>query len=404
VLLLRPYVFRGLAMNLLLKNGRIVDRDKDFKGDILIGNGLIQEVGEDIQAKGVEVYDLDGKIIMPSFVELHAHFRDPGFPQKETIETGARAALRGGYTYVNLMGNTKPTASSQEVMDYVNGKLRASGIDGNQSITITKDFDGKTLSHLDEIQGIKVITDDGYGVTSSLTMYEAMSKAKEKDILLMVHAEDMEMTPISYRLSENLETIRDLYLAKETGVRLHLSHVSTKEAISYIREAKKTNPNITCEVAPHHIYLYDNPYRVNPPIRTREDTEEVIRGIVDGTVDAIATDHAPHTAEDKAKGSPGMSGIETAFSVSYTALVKSGKISMNRLSELLSYNPAKVMGINKGLIEKGMDGDFAVVDVSEEFKVDVNKFESKGKNSPFDGMTLSGTVKATVKAGRVYSF
>lgn len=391
-------------MNLLLKNGRIVDRDKDFKGDILIGNGLIQEVGEDIQAKGVEVYDLDGKIIMPSFVELHAHFRDPGFPQKETIETGARAALRGGYTYVNLMGNTKPTASSQEVMDYVNGKLRASGIDGNQSITITKDFDGKTLSHLDEIQGIKVITDDGYGVTSSLTMYEAMSKAKEKDILLMVHAEDMEMTPISYRLSENLETIRDLYLAKETGVRLHLSHVSTKEAISYIREAKKTNPNITCEVAPHHIYLYDNPYRVNPPIRTREDTEEVIRGIVDGTVDAIATDHAPHTAEDKAKGSPGMSGIETAFSVSYTALVKSGKISMNRLSELLSYNPAKVMGINKGLIEKGMDGDFAVVDVSEEFKVDVNKFESKGKNSPFDGMTLSGTVKATVKAGRVYSF
>ena len=391
-------------MNLLLKNGRIVDRDKDFKGDILIGNGLIQEVGEDIQAEGVEVYDLDGKIIMPSFVELHAHFRDPGFPQKETIETGARAALRGGYTYVNLMGNTKPTASSQEVMDYVNGKLRASGIDGNQSITITKDFDGKTLSHLDEIQGIKVITDDGYGVTSSLTMYEAMSKAKEKDILLMVHAEDMEMTPISYRLSENLETIRDLYLAKETGVRLHLSHVSTKEAISYIREAKKTNPNITCEVAPHHIYLYDNPYRVNPPIRTREDTEEVIRGIVDGTVDAIATDHAPHTAEDKAKGSPGMSGIETAFSVSYTALVKSGKISMNRLSELLSYNPAKVMGINKGLIEKGMDGDFAVVDVSEEFKVDVNKFESKGKNSPFDGMTLSGTVKATVKAGRVYSF
>ncbi|NLM05367.1 MAG: dihydroorotase [Tissierellia bacterium] len=391
-------------MNLLLKNGRIVDRDKDFKGDILIGNGLIQEVGEDIQAEGVEVYDLDGKIIMPSFVELHAHFRDPGFPQKETIETGARAALRGGYTYVNLMGNTKPNASSQEVMDYVNGKLRASGIDGNQSITITKDFDGKTLSHLDEIQGIKVITDDGYGVTSSLTMYEAMSKAKEKDILLMVHAEDMEMTPISYRLSENLETIRDLYLAKETGVRLHLSHVSTKEAISYIREAKKTNPNITCEVAPHHIYLYDNPYRVNPPIRTREDTEEVIRGIVDGTVDAIATDHAPHTAEDKAKGSPGMSGIETAFSVSYTALVKSGKISMNRLSELLSYNPAKVMGINKGLIEKGMDGDFAVVDVSEEFKVDVNKFESKGKNSPFDGMTLSGTVKATVKAGRVYSF
>lgn len=391
-------------MNILLKNARIVDKEKDFSGDILVKDGIIQEFGEDIQAEGVEMYNLEDRIIMPSFIELHAHFRDPGFPQKETIETGARAALRGGYTYVNLMGNTKPTASSQEVLDYVNEKLRDSGIDGNQSITITKDFDGKTLSHLDELEGIKVITEDGYGVTSSLIMYEAMLKAKEKGILVMVHAEDMEMTPTSYRISENLETIRDLYLAKETGARLHLSHVSTKEAISYIREAKKTNLNVTCEVAPHHIYLYDNPYRVNPPIREKADTEEVIRGIVDGTVDAIATDHAPHTAEDKAKGSPGMSGLETAFSVSYTALVKTGKISLNRLSELLSYNPAKIMGINKGLIEKGRDGDLAVVDINEEIKIDVNNFESKGKNSPFDGMNLFGSVKATVKAGKIYEF
>ncbi len=389
-------------MNLLIKGARIVDEDKDIIGDIYIEDGKIKDFGEDLNYDA-EILNGDGLVAMPSFIDLHFHLRDPGFTYKEDIVSGSRAALKGGYTLVNAMGNTNPVASNMGVVEYVLNKSREIDlIDIHQTVTITENLDGKTLDHLDKLdKRIKFISDDGKGVKSSLTMYNAMLKAKELGFTVMVHAEDEDLTPIDYRISENIETIRDIYLAKETKAHLHLSHVSTKEAIAAIRVAKEEGVNVTAEVTPHHISLWDNEYRVNPPIREKLDVDAIIDAIIDGTVDAIATDHAPHTKEDKENGSPGLSGIETSFSVCYSSLVKSGKINLKRLSKIMSANPARIFGVEKGRIEKGYDGDLVLVDIDKEVVVDGDNFVSKGKNSPFDGMSFSGEVAMTIKAGEV---
>lgn len=389
-------------MNLLIKNIRLVDEAIDFIGDIYIEETKIKDIGRDLNYKA-ELVDGKGFVVMPSFIELHFHLRDPGFPHKEDLNSGSRAALKGGYTLINAMGNTNPIASNMEVVEYVLNKAKdADLIDIHQTVSITKDFDGETLSHLDELdKRVKFISDDGKGIKSSLTMYKAMLKAKERDFTVMVHAEDEDLTPIDYRISENIETIRDIYLAKETGAHLHLSHVSTKEAIDAIRVAKEEGVNVTCEVTPHHIALWDNLYKVNPPIREKEDVEAIIEGIIDGTVDAIATDHAPHTKEDKDKGSPGLSGIETSFSITYTSLVKSGKIDLKKLSQIMSANPARIFEVKKGRLEKGYDADLVMLDLDKEIVVDRESFISKGKNTPFHGMKFNGEVVMTIKAGKI---
>lgn len=389
-------------MNLLIKNARLVDEENDFFADIYIEKGKIRDIGKDLSYEAEEI-DGQGLVVMPSFIDLHFHLRDPGFTDKEDIASGGKAALKGGYTLINAMGNTNPIASNMEVVEYVLDKSKeAALIDVHQTVSITENFDGKTLSHLDKLDDrVKFISDDGKGVKSSLTMYKAMLKAKELDLTVMVHAEDEDLTPIDYRISENIETIRDLYLSKETGAHLHLSHVSTKEAIAAIRIAKEEGVNVTSEVTPHHISLWGNDYRVNPPIREKEDVEELIKGIIDGTVDAIATDHAPHTKEDKEKGSPGLSGVETSFSICYTSLVKSGKIDLKKLSQIMSANPARIFGVKKGRIEKGYDGDLVLVDLDKDIVVDGEKFVSKGKNTPFNGMKFHGEVVMTIRAGEV---
>lgn len=389
-------------MKLLIKNARVVDEEKDFIGDIYIEDGKIADYGEDLNYE-CKTIDGDGFVVMPSFIDLHFHLRDPGFPQKEDVVSGSKASLKGGYTLVNAMGNTNPIASNMEVVEYVLNKSKeADLIDIHQTVSITNNFDGKTLDHLDKIDDrVKFISDDGRGVKSSLTMYKAMVKAKELGFTAMVHAEDEDLTPIDYRISENIETIRDIYLAKETGAHLHLSHVSTKEAIEEIRRAKEEGVKVTSEVTPHHISLWNNEYRVNPPIREKEDADSIIEGIIDGTVDAIATDHAPHTKEDKEKGSPGLSGIETSFSICYTTLVKSGKIDLNKLSKIMSANPARIFGVQKGRIDKGYDADLVLLDLDKEIVVDGEEFVSKGKNTPFNGMKFNGEVEMTIKAGEV---
>lgn len=397
-------------MNLLIKNANMIDAYESFCGDILIIDGIITEIGKEINKEGIDIIDAKGLTLMPSFIDTHAHFRDPGLTYKEDMESGSRAAAKGGYTGVCLMGNTNPICSTKEVVEYVRNKAKEIGlIDVHQCVSITENFGGKSIEHLnafDDDKELVAITDDGVGVMDSSIMMKAMEKAKKNNWIVMSHAEDKTFSKIDMRIAEDLMTIRDLYLAKVTKARLHMAHVSTIESIEEIRRAKKEGSNVTCEVTSHHIALTteESNYRVNPPIREKEDVNAIIEGIKDGTVDCIGTDHAPHTEEDKAKGSPGMVGIETAFSICYTELVKKNGISINKLSELMSRNPAKILGMNKGSITIGKDGDLVLVDLNKEIVIDKEKFASKGKNTPFHGRKYFGEVIMTIKGGKlIYS-
>ena len=397
-------------MNLLIKNANMIDAYENFHGDILIIDGIITEIGKEINKEGIEIIDAKGLTLMPSFIDTHAHFRDPGLTHKEDMESGSRAAAKGGYTGVCLMGNTNPICSTKEVVQYVRNKAKEVGlIDVHQCVSITENFGGKSIEHLnafDDDKELIAITDDGVGVMDSSIMMKAMEKAKKNNWIVMSHAEDKTFSKIDMRIAEDLMTIRDLYLAKVTKARLHMAHVSTIDSIKAIRIAKKEGSNVTCEVTPHHIALTteESNYRVNPPIREKEDINAIIEGIKDGTVDCIGTDHAPHTEEDKSKGAPGMVGIETAFSICYTELVKKNGISINKLSELMSRNPAKILGMNKGSITVGKDGDLVLVDLNKEIVIDKEKFASKGKNTPFHGKKYFGEVVMTIKGGKlIYS-
>ena len=394
-------------MNLLIKNANIVDAHEEFCADVLIIDGKIAEIGIELNKKDVEIIDANGLTLMPSFIDTHAHFREPGLTNKEDIESGSKAAAKGGYTGVCLMGNTNPICSSKEVVEYVRNRSKEVGlIDVHQCVSITENFAGKSIEHLNAFDNDKklvAITDDGVGVMDSSIMMKAMEKAKENNWIVMSHAEDKTFSKIDMRIAEDLMTIRDLYLAKVTGARLHMAHVSTVESINAIRRSKSEGANVTCEVTPHHIGLTTeiSNYRVNPPIRKQEDIDAIIAGIKDGTVDCIGTDHAPHTEEDKQNGAPGMVGLETSFSICYTELVKKYGISINKLSELMSKNPANILGMNKGTITVGKDGDLVLVDLNKEVVIDRETFVSKGKNTPFHGRKYYGEVIATIKAGKV---
>lgn len=233
-------------------------------------------------------------------------------------------------------------------------------------------------------------------------MLDVMLKAKEEDWTLISHAEDEDITPYCTRLSENIITIRDIELAKYTGAKLHMAHVSTKECIEYIVDAKEKGAKLTCEVSPHHISLTDETnYRVNPPLRKQEDVDVIIQAIKDGFVDTIATDHAPHSVEDKKQGAPGMVGLETAFAISYSTLVKNGHISLNRLTELMSKNPAQIMDINSGQIKIGFDGSMVLVDLEKDYRINPEDFVSKGSNTPFTGTKVHGEIVKTIVKGQV---
>lgn len=392
-------------MEILIKNVRIVDQDQDFFGDLYVKNGKIEDYGKNLNIECDNTIEGNNLCLMPAFIDIHVHFREPGYTHKEDLYTGGMSALKGGYTLVNLMGNTDPICSDMEIVNQVLDRAKELDlVDIYQSVSITKNFDGQTLDHLDDIDPniVKVITDDGKGIKSNIVMYHVMMKAKEKDFIVLIHAEDEDLTPISYRIAENIISIRDIYLSSETKTKLHLTHVSTKESIKAIRRGKEDgNRLLTSDVTPHHIALWDSDYRVHPPIREKEDVDEIIRGIVDGTVDTIGTDHAPHTEEEKKAGSPGLVGLETAFPVSYTKLVKSGYIDMKRFSQLMSGKAGEILGVNKGKIQKGYDGDLVLVDTEKLIKVDSSRFLSKSKNTPFDGMQFYGEVQITIKAGEV---
>ena len=393
-------------MNLLIKNVNLIDESNNFFGDIYIEKGLIKELGTELN-KECETIDGKGLVLMPAFIDTHAHFRDPGFEYKEDIESGSKAAVRGGYTTVTLMPNTKPVCSSKEILDYVVNKGKEVGlVDLYQTVSITKNLSGEEINHLREFEGnpnVKAITDDGKGVSDSKIMMEAMKIAKENNWIVMSHAESPEFSRVDMRLAENMMTWRDITLSKFVDCRLHMSHVSTKEAMKYIIEGKNDGVKVTCEITPHHLALNNkiSNYRVNPPIREEEDVNFLIKAIKMNYVDCIGTDHAPHSKEDKEKGAPGMIGIEQAFSICYTKLVKENHISLNKLSQLMSGNAAKLLNINKGKLQPGFIGDLVLIDLNKKRIFKEEDIVSRSKNTPFNGMEFYGDVVLTIKDGKI---
>ncbi|BDU81994.1 dihydroorotase [Clostridium perfringens] len=393
-------------MNLLIKNVNLIDESNNFFGDIYIEKGVIKELGTELN-KECETLDGKGLVLMPAFIDTHAHFRDPGFEYKEDIESGSKAAVRGGYTTVTLMPNTKPVCSSKEILDYVVNKGKEVGlVDLYQTVSITKNLSGEEINHLREFEGnpnVKAITDDGKGVSDSKIMMEAMKIAKENNWIVMSHAESPEFSRVDMRLAENMMTWRDITLAKFVDCRLHMSHVSTKEAMKYIIEGKNDGVKVTCEITPHHLALNNkiSNYRVNPPIREEDDVNFLIKAIKMNYVDCIGTDHAPHSKEDKEKGAPGMIGIEQAFSICYTKLVKENHISLNKLSQLMSGNAAKLLNLNKGKLQPGFLGDLVLIDLNKKRIFKEEDIVSRSKNTPFNGMEFYGDVVVTIKNGKI---
>lgn len=460
--------------DLLIYNARLVDRDTDVRGALLVRDGKISAVypgeagiraaaaGSSAQdGAGPDVYDAHGAALMPAFVDLHAHFRDPGYTHKEDLLSGSQAAAAGGYGTVVLMANTKPAISTQAGAAEVNGRAREIGIiDTFQAVSLTRNFDGADTTGLDDLDPavVPLATEDGREVASATVMLEAMKKCALRGVIVSCHSEDPELAAAAkiyreaalrvmtsrlggqrqygreviheklsaagrlLRLAEDTMTVRNLALAAEAGGHVHIAHVSTTGSLDAVRRAKAslaaakggivsgdgygalTGGSVTCEVTPHHLALTDNRAEiVNPPLRGDADREALIEGLIDGTVDAIATDHAPHTAEDKDAGAPGFSGIETAFSLCNTALVITGRLSLSRLSELMSANPAEILSLNRGLLRAGFDADLTIVDPEVLWTVDTadgGRWFSRGKNSPLSGEQLYGRVLATFKRGR----
>ncbi|MCM1990459.1 dihydroorotase [Oceanirhabdus seepicola] len=380
-----------------LKNYWIVDCDRTLFGDVKIVDGKIANIIER-KAQGT----MGEGVLMPSFIDLHAHFREPGYTHKEDIKSGSEAAAKGGYTHVTLMANTNPVCDNMTVLNAINERNKEVGIiDINQCVSGTTGLLGDDYSHLEGLEDgkVKCISDDGKGVMSHSVMRDILDICTKKGWTFMSHAEDSSAD--NMRDAENNMTERDVQIAEEIDGRIHMCHVSTREAIDIIRRGKKNGVKVTCEVTPHHIMNPDgiSDYRVNPPIRENEDILEIIKGINDGTVDAIATDHAPHTLEDKKNGAPGISGIELSFPICYSELVKSRKITINKLSELMSYNPAKILNLKKGKIKEGYDGDMVIVNLKETQLVKEENLLSRGKNTPLIGREFYGVVEATIKNG-----
>ena len=386
---------------MLLKNARLASGQPV---DLLLKDGLIAVMGLDLAADGEEVLDCAGRTVLPAFVDLHCHWRTPGFEYKEDIATGSAAAAAGGYTFVNLMPNTKPVCSSADIAHSVMAEAERIGLcAANQTVSITQNFDGRTLDHLKTLpEDLKFITEDGKGVQSGNVMAKAFAIAAQRGLTIMSHAEDMDISPWDYRLAENIETVRNLHLSEYYGTRLHMCHVSTKEAVEAIGAAKWKGVPVTCEVTPHHLWFADTDYRVNPPIRKAEDVDALIEAIRLGVVDAIATDHAPHTDEEKAAGAAGMVGLETAFGVCYTKLCKEKGLPLARLAELMSTAPAEILGLaGHGRVLPGYAADLVLVELDTPYTVDKNALHSKSHNCPYDGAQLFGRVDLTIKGGKV---
>lgn len=420
-------------MSILIKGGLIIDPANKIEkiADILIEEGKIAKVADNIEEKNAEIIDAKGKVVAPGLVDLHVHFREPGLEYKEDIATGSRAAARGGVTTVVCMPNTNPVIDNGALVEHVMNRGKEEGlINVLATGCISKGQESGELSEIGELKdaGAVGITDDGKPVKSPSLMRKALEYAKMFDIPVMSHSEDLDLvdggsmnegymsTYLGLRgipkAAESVAVSRDLLIAEEVDGTIHICHVSTKNSIEAIRSAKKRGVKVTAETAPHYFTLtdkacdgYNTNAKMNPPLRDDEDVAAVIEGLVDGTIDAIATDHAPHHRDEKDiefdLAANGIVGLETSLALGVTYLVKTGKLTMSQLIEKMSVNPSGIIGIDRGTLTEGSVADVVIFDAEKTYKVDVSKFASKGKNSPYDGYELYGRVEATVANGKI---
>lgn len=420
-------------MKLLIKSGRLIDAKTGIDGvfDLLVEEDKIVKIEENISDDGCELIDAAGKYVLPGLVDAHCHLRDPGFEYKEDIESGTRSAAIGGFTSVACMPNTNPVADNEAVIKFIIEKAEQEGYVNVYPIgAISKGLLGEELAEIGELKfaGAVAISDDGNPVVSSSLMKKALQYASMFDITVISHCEDPDIAEDGVMNEGYTSTImglkgvpaaaeeamvaRELILSEYTGVPIHIAHVSTALSVEMIRNAKKRGVRVTCETCPHYFSLtekacegYNTNAKMNPPLRTDADVKAIIEGIANDTIDIIATDHAPHHADEKNKefslAENGIIGFETALPLAVTKLVRPGIITMAKLVEKMSLNPAKLLSINKGTLQIGSVADITIVDTKEKFKVDVSKFHSKSKNSPFGGMDLYGAAWGTIVAGNV---
>ena len=379
--------------NILFRNVRIVDANKDFKADLLVSNGVISKIDENIEIEheSINIVDGNGYVLMPSFIDLHTHLRDPGLTHKEDLETGQKAALKGGFTVLCPMANTKPVCDNKEVMEYVLNKAKDLDLcDIKQVCAITKNLDGQEMIDIESMRKYTdLFSDDGYTLFNEEIMENVLRLSSELDFKVLTHCQP------EYEIVQ-----RDLKMLKEVGGNLHICHISLEDTLDEIKKYKDEGYKFTCEVGPHHIYGYGLDYKVNPSFAKEEDMRALIQGIKDGYIDMIGTDHAPHTEDDKKAGSPGISNIEVAFAM-VNKVFKENNISLNKLSEMMSANPAKLLGLSQGLIEEGLRADLVLIDENETDVIDTRKFVSKGKNNPFNNQKVIGKVIMTIRGGKI---
>lgn len=418
-------------MKLILRNGRVVDpaNKRDEVADVLCVDGRIAAVGQNLEGAGAEVFDATGLIVAPGFIDMHVHLREPGFEHAETIETGARAAAAGGFTSICCMPNTKPINDNATVTSYIVERARrAAAVNVFPIGAITKGSEGEELAAIPSMKaaGVVAISDDGRPVMNARVMRRAMETARALDLPLVNHCEDLNLSAggdmheglQSTRLglggipsaSEDVMVARDILLAEMTGARYHVAHLSTKHAVAMVAFAKSRGLSVTCEITPHHFALsdgdmlpYDANYKMKPPLRGRDDVQAALDGIAAGTVDALATDHAPHAGSEKMqefeKCPFGILGLETAIGLTFDCLVHTGRISVARMVELYTMGPARVLGLDRGTLSAGRPADLTLIDEHLEWTYDVNRSSSKSRNSPFDGRLFRGGPTATVVNG-----
>ncbi|MFV0498370.1 MAG: dihydroorotase [Candidatus Fimivivens sp.] len=416
-------------MRTMIKNAVIVNAGGRQTADLLIENGRIAKIGQTLSCEG-EVIDAKGAFLLPGLVDLHCHLRDPGYEYKEDIVSGTRAAAAGGFTSVLCMANTHPVNDCGAVTSYIKNKADEAGYCKVYPIgAVSKALEGQEIAEIGDMQsaGAVAFSDDGSPVSNARLLELALLYSARFGTYVAVHPEELSLSeggvmnrgmtatmlglPGISRAAEEGPIARDLILAEENHARIHICHISTAGCVELIRQAKARGVKVTCETTPHYLYLddtacegYDVNAKVAPPLRTVADQEALIKGLLDGTVDAIATDHAPHHIDDKnmefSLAAKGISGFETAFSCCYTRLVKSGILPLEKLVETMCLNPAKIAQISGGVIEEGQPADFFLADDAQ-WTVAAKKFFSRGKNTPLDGRALNGRVLKTFQAGRL---
>ena len=419
-------------MRLLIQGGRVLDpaRKIDCQLDLLIEDGRIVHQGRDLSAEGARVLDAAGLVVAPGLVDMHVHLREPGFEDKETVISGCAAAAKGGVTTLVAMPNTRPATDCPDIVNLVREKAASTGVNVLPAGAVTVGQRGEQLTDFAALKaaGVPALTDDGVPIQNLALLRRAMQEAKALDLPLLDHCEDRDMVQnyavnegaVSQKLglpgrpaiAEELQIMRDVMLAEETGAHVHICHISTARGVDIVRQAKARGVQVTCETCPQYFTLTEEEVlrqgtmaRVNPPLRAQADMEGIRAGLADGAIDAIVTDHAPHTAEEKSKPLPdapsGMVGLETSLALALTELYHTGLLPLSRVLALMSASPAALLGLDKGTLAVGRDADLVLFDSDQEWVIDKERFVSKGRNTPFHGRAVRGKVKYTISRGNI---